>query len=221
MNALPELACNVAAAETQLTRLFLDQEHGDSVFEIGYTPPFARAINRQKRFRRTPEGVQQAALFAAEQNAAGSLVYVGFASRRPALLASAGSSKKYDVVAATHLVFDCDNGAQTDAALKKADELGIEFSMVVETGATGNGQPDVRLQVYVPLDLPCHDTDALEAALSGDVISLSSNSNYGNALSTFTKDYLGTITRKTTVFVIGDGRNNFNAPHGATQHGIF
>jgi len=55
--------------------------------------------------------------------------------------------------------------------------------------------------------------DALEAALSGDVISLSSNSNYGNALSTFTKSYLGTVTRKTTVFVIGDGRNNFNAPH--------
>lgn len=55
--------------------------------------------------------------------------------------------------------------------------------------------------------------DALEAALSGDVISLSSNSNYGHALATFTKSYLGTITRKTTVFVIGDGRNNFNAPN--------
>lgn len=55
--------------------------------------------------------------------------------------------------------------------------------------------------------------DALEAALSGEVISLSSNSNYGNALSTFTKSYLGSVTRKTTVFVIGDGRNNFNAPH--------
>lgn len=55
--------------------------------------------------------------------------------------------------------------------------------------------------------------DALEAALSGDVISLSSNSNYGNALATFAKDYLGTITRRTTVFVIGDGRNNFNSPN--------
>lgn len=55
--------------------------------------------------------------------------------------------------------------------------------------------------------------DALEAALSGEVISLSSNSNYGHALATFTKGYLGTITRKTTVFVIGDGRNNFNSPN--------
>lgn len=55
--------------------------------------------------------------------------------------------------------------------------------------------------------------EALEAVLSGDVISMSSNSNYGNALATFAKDSLGTITRKTTVFVIGDGRNNFNSPN--------
>lgn len=53
---------------------------------------------------------------------------------------------------------------------------------------------------------------ALEAALSGDVISLSSNSNYGHALAQFAQGYLGSVTRKTTVFVIGDGRSNFNPP---------
>lgn len=53
--------------------------------------------------------------------------------------------------------------------------------------------------------------DAIEAALGGDVISLASNSNYGHALAAFSKGYLGTVSRKTTVFVIGDGRNNFNA----------
>lgn len=52
---------------------------------------------------------------------------------------------------------------------------------------------------------------ALDAALSGDVISMSSNSNYGNALATFAKSYLGSVSRKTTVFIIGDGRNNYNA----------
>ena len=56
---------------------------------------------------------------------------------------------------------------------------------------------------------------ALEAALSGDVISLTSNSNYGFALKTFATNYLGSVTRKTTVFVIGDGRNNYNSPHVA------
>jgi uncharacterized protein with von Willebrand factor type A (vWA) domain len=53
--------------------------------------------------------------------------------------------------------------------------------------------------------------EALEAALSGDVISLASNSNYGHALATFARGHLGAVSRKTTVFVIGDGRNNFNA----------
>jgi uncharacterized protein len=62
--------------------------------------------------------------------------------------------------------------------------------------------------------------DALEKALSGDVISLSSNSNYGNALLAFSKSYLGTVSRKTTVFVIGDGRNNFNQPHVAALEDV-
>jgi hypothetical protein len=62
--------------------------------------------------------------------------------------------------------------------------------------------------------------DALEKAMSGDVISLSSNSNYGNALASFAKGYLGSVTRKTTVFVIGDGRNNFNAPHVAALEDV-
>ncbi len=52
---------------------------------------------------------------------------------------------------------------------------------------------------------------ALEKALSGDVISMSSNSNYGNALAQFTRGQLGSVTRRTTVFIIGDGRNNHNA----------
>lgn len=62
--------------------------------------------------------------------------------------------------------------------------------------------------------------EALEKAMSGDIISLTSNSNYGHALSAFAKDYLGSISRKTTVFVIGDGRNNFNAPHVAALEDV-
>lgn len=54
--------------------------------------------------------------------------------------------------------------------------------------------------------------EALEAALGGGLISLTSNSNYGHALATFARNYLGTVTRRTTVFIIGDGRSNFNAP---------
>lgn len=57
------------------------------------------------------------------------------------------------------------------------------------------------------------DADPLEAidvALAAKTISLSSNSNYGHALSEFVRLQLGSVTRRTTVLVIGDGRNNYN-----------
>ena len=52
--------------------------------------------------------------------------------------------------------------------------------------------------------------DAMDSALAGDIISLASNSNYGRALSDFVRGQLGSVTRRTTVLVIGDGRNNHN-----------
>ena len=53
--------------------------------------------------------------------------------------------------------------------------------------------------------------DAVDAATNSGVISLASNSNYGHALASFTRGHLGSVTRRTTVLVIGDGRNNYNA----------
>jgi uncharacterized protein with von Willebrand factor type A (vWA) domain len=55
--------------------------------------------------------------------------------------------------------------------------------------------------------------EAIDLATAGQVISLHGNSNYGHALSRFARDQLGSITRRTTVMVIGDGRNNYNAPN--------
>lgn len=53
--------------------------------------------------------------------------------------------------------------------------------------------------------------EAIDAATAGRTVSMSSNSNYGRALADFTRDHLGSITRRTTVMIIGDGRNNYNA----------
>jgi uncharacterized protein with von Willebrand factor type A (vWA) domain len=53
--------------------------------------------------------------------------------------------------------------------------------------------------------------DAIDVAIAGKVISLAANSNYGHALASFSRGWLGSITRRTTVLVIGDGRNNYNA----------
>lgn len=56
-------------------------------------------------------------------------------------------------------------------------------------------------------------SEAIELAVAGRAVSLHANSNYGHALATFARSHLGAVTRKTTVLVIGDGRNNFNPPN--------
>ncbi len=54
---------------------------------------------------------------------------------------------------------------------------------------------------------------AVDLATAGKVINLAANSNYGHALKLFHSTYLGGITRRTTVIVIGDGRTNYNPPN--------
>lgn len=53
--------------------------------------------------------------------------------------------------------------------------------------------------------------EAIDLATAGRAVSLHANSNYGRALVNFTRDQLPSITRRTTVMIIGDGRNNYNA----------
>ncbi|MFL5264895.1 MAG: VWA domain-containing protein [Anaeromyxobacteraceae bacterium] len=54
---------------------------------------------------------------------------------------------------------------------------------------------------------------AADLATAGRHVSLSGNSNYGRALRLFHERHRGAVTRRTTVLVIGDGRNNYNPPH--------
>lgn len=56
--------------------------------------------------------------------------------------------------------------------------------------------------------------EAIDLATAGRAISLHSNSNYGRALANFVRAELGSVTRRTTVMVIGDGRNNYNEANG-------
>ena len=51
---------------------------------------------------------------------------------------------------------------------------------------------------------------AVEAALKGDVIDVFSHSNFGRAFEQFYKNFFPAVNSKTTVLVIGDGRNNYN-----------
>jgi uncharacterized protein with von Willebrand factor type A (vWA) domain len=58
-----------------------------------------------------------------------------------------------------------------------------------------------------------HDINvAVETALRGDVIDVFSHSNFGRAFEMFHRNFFTAVNSKTTVLVIGDGRNNYNRP---------
>jgi uncharacterized protein with von Willebrand factor type A (vWA) domain len=54
---------------------------------------------------------------------------------------------------------------------------------------------------------------AVEAALKGDVIDVFSHSNFGRAFEQFYRNFFTSVNGKTTVLIIGDGRNNYNRPN--------
>ncbi len=54
---------------------------------------------------------------------------------------------------------------------------------------------------------------AVESALRGEVIDVFSHSNFGRAFELFYKNYFSAVNSKTTVLIIGDGRNNYNRPN--------
>ena len=51
---------------------------------------------------------------------------------------------------------------------------------------------------------------AVEMALTGNVVDVYSHSNFGRAFELFYKEYFPIVTNRTTVLIIGDGRNNYN-----------
>src|SRR3989475_5323452 len=54
---------------------------------------------------------------------------------------------------------------------------------------------------------------AVDLATAGRVINVAANSNYGHALRMFHGSWLGSVTRRSTVIVLGDGRTNYNPPN--------
>ena len=55
--------------------------------------------------------------------------------------------------------------------------------------------------------------EAIAAVFSGELIDCDANSNYGRALEVFCQRHLGTISKQTTVIILGDGRGNRNPPN--------
>jgi hypothetical protein len=53
---------------------------------------------------------------------------------------------------------------------------------------------------------------AVDLAYAGAVINVHANSNFGRAFRLFAEEHLDAITTRTTVIIIGDGRNNYHPP---------
>lgn len=53
---------------------------------------------------------------------------------------------------------------------------------------------------------------AIDLALAGDVINVYAHSDFGRAFRIFHREFLGALTRRTTVLILGDARNNYNMP---------
>lgn len=51
---------------------------------------------------------------------------------------------------------------------------------------------------------------AIELAYSGAVVNVFANSNYGRVFAAFADRHLGRVTSRTTILIIGDGRNNYH-----------
>jgi len=61
-----------------------------------------------------------------------------------------------------------------------------------------------------------HDLSrAIDLAYSGAAVNVFANSNYGEVLRCFSQRFLDKVTPRTTVMVIGDGRNNYHASNAA------
>ena len=54
---------------------------------------------------------------------------------------------------------------------------------------------------------------ALGLIFGGDVIDVDANSDYGSVFGEFLAEHSAALTRRTTLIVLGDGRNNANAPN--------
>jgi uncharacterized protein len=56
-------------------------------------------------------------------------------------------------------------------------------------------------------------SEAIDQALTGNIINVFAHSDFGRAFKAFHRDFLGAVNKKTTVIVLGDARNNYNLPH--------
>jgi uncharacterized protein len=53
---------------------------------------------------------------------------------------------------------------------------------------------------------------AIQKAINGDVVNVYAHSDFGKAFTQFHRDHIEAVDSRTTVLILGDARNNYNAP---------
>jgi len=150
------LKSNPADMRTHLEFLF-----GDSamrtlgrLIEIENEGPDGK-LNQFKRF--AWDDITGAVEYAENQANQRRRVYVGAGMRKAATKPTAHSGNG-DVAVWAAAVWDFDNLESAQEGLKRAQELGIPFQLIVQTGATRNGdQPDKRVQCWSKFAVPVTD----------------------------------------------------------------
>lgn len=56
-------------------------------------------------------------------------------------------------------------------------------------------------------------SDGIDQALNGNLINVFAHSDFGRAFRNFHRDHIGAVNNRTTVIILGDARNNYNAAH--------
>ena len=142
-------------------------EYDDGLIELAYTAPGEFAPNRAKLFGL--DQLQEAAEFAASQNAAGCNFYIGAALRSP----EADPNKRADfadLYAAAFAVVEADEDADgvTNRITSMNGEIGALPQILVLTGT----MPEKRIHYWIRLHEICDDFDALSDALAATVASI-------------------------------------------------
>lgn len=174
---MTDLTFDAAAAGAFLTALYQGPHAAEGLIEINFDRRDEEKghwiLDRWERF--TPEKIDEAIDCARRATSQDARVYFGAGLRRSDL-GRFEKSHNADIVAWPALVWDFDDIESATWGLARAAEIGLDFHLVVQTGAIRmNDQPDLRVQCWALLDTPCFDLELVQRTMKRGISVLGSD----------------------------------------------
>ena len=159
---MTEFSFDPDAARPFLKAIYQGPDATDGLIEL-ITEDDDHKLTGKARFDASQ--IEAAILYAEVATQRRSRVYFGAGVRRPDLEAAV-PSKNEDVLSWSALVWDFDRLEDAQFGLQRAEEIGLPFHFVVQTGEVRNHtEADLRIQCWVLLDKPCTDLGLVSQAL--------------------------------------------------------